>query len=105
LSSVWVVIAGFPDGEPAGGEDFERGEEDLEGGRKAPAEAPADPSVGDQDRSDREPAAGAARVGRGIPACEQFPLSEELFLVLDHAQTWAGKLKQPKGSLVNVRGG
>jgi hypothetical protein len=89
----YAVVAGlgghsrFPDREPAGGEDFERGEEDLEGGRKAPTEAPADPSVGDQDRSDREPAAGAARVGRGTPAYEQFPLSEELFLVPDHAQT------------------
>ncbi|MFD7282721.1 hypothetical protein ACFV80_38340 [Streptomyces sp. NPDC059862] len=40
----------------------------------------------------------------GDPEFERFPASEELFLVLDHAQTWAGKLKQPKDSLVNVVG-
>ena len=40
----------------------------------------------------------------GDPAFERFPASEELYLVLDHAQTWAGKLKQPKDSLVNVVG-
>ncbi|MFJ9870959.1 hypothetical protein [Streptomyces sp. NPDC101165] len=40
----------------------------------------------------------------GDPAFERFPASEELFLVLDHAQTWAGKLKQPKDSLVSVVG-
>ncbi|MFE9644327.1 hypothetical protein ACFYO0_09365 [Streptomyces sp. NPDC006365] len=37
----------------------------------------------------------------GHPAYKRFPASEELFLVLEHAQTWAGKLKQPKDSLVN----
>ncbi|MFE4922360.1 hypothetical protein [Streptomyces sp. NPDC056661] len=40
----------------------------------------------------------------GDPAYERFPASEELFLVLAHAQTWAGKLKQPKDCLVNVAG-
>jgi hypothetical protein len=40
----------------------------------------------------------------GDPAYERFPASEELFLVPDHAQTWAGKLKQPKDSPVNVVG-
>ncbi|WP_406120354.1 hypothetical protein OIE52_50960 [Streptomyces canus] len=40
----------------------------------------------------------------GDPAYERFRASEELFLVLEHAQTWAGKLKQPKDSLVNVVG-
>ncbi|MFC9916730.1 hypothetical protein [Streptomyces sp. NPDC127197] len=40
----------------------------------------------------------------GDPAYERFPASEELYLVLDHAQTWAGKLKQPKDSPVNVVG-
>ncbi|GGL17921.1 hypothetical protein [Streptomyces flaveus] len=40
----------------------------------------------------------------GDPAYERFPASEELFLVLEHAQTRAGKLKQPKDSLVNVVG-
>ncbi|MFJ9909525.1 hypothetical protein ACIRVK_43090 [Streptomyces sp. NPDC101152] len=38
----------------------------------------------------------------GDPALERFPASEVLYLVLEHAQTWAGKLKQPKESLVNV---
>ncbi|MGW6472892.1 hypothetical protein [Streptomyces nigra] len=40
----------------------------------------------------------------GDPAYERFPASEELFRVLEHAQTWAGKLKQPEDSLVNVVG-
>ncbi|MFE2217682.1 hypothetical protein ACFW93_37925 [Streptomyces canus] len=40
----------------------------------------------------------------GDPAYERFPASEELFLVLEHAQTRAGKLKQPKDNLVNVVG-
>ncbi|WP_328373462.1 hypothetical protein OG800_50350 (plasmid) [Streptomyces sp. NBC_00445] len=40
----------------------------------------------------------------GDPAYERFPASEELFLVLVHAQTWAGKLKQPKDCHVNVVG-
>ncbi|MBK3569169.1 hypothetical protein [Streptomyces sp. MBT62] len=40
----------------------------------------------------------------GDPEYERFPASEELFLVLDHAQKWAGKLKQPKGCLINVVG-
>nr|WTB28556.1 hypothetical protein OG781_02325 [Streptomyces sp. NBC_00830] len=38
------------------------------------------------------------------PAFERFPASEELFLVLEHAQTWAGELKQPKDNLVDVVG-
>ncbi|MFJ8158471.1 hypothetical protein [Streptomyces sp. NPDC094468] len=38
------------------------------------------------------------------PAIERFPASDELFLVLQHAQTWAGKLKQPGHSPVNVPG-
>lgn len=40
----------------------------------------------------------------GDPAYERFPASDELFLVLEHAQTWASSLKQPKDSLVNVVG-
>lgn len=40
----------------------------------------------------------------GDPALERFPASEALFLVLEHAQTWASKLKQPEDSLVNVVG-
>ena len=40
----------------------------------------------------------------GDPAYERFPASEELFRVLEHAETWAGKLKQPRASLVNVVG-
>ncbi|MEU9575560.1 hypothetical protein AB0D62_38190 [Streptomyces massasporeus] len=40
----------------------------------------------------------------GDPAYERFPASEELFRVLEHAQTWAGKLKQPTDSLINVVG-
>ncbi|MGW1507349.1 hypothetical protein ACWCQW_55000 [Streptomyces mirabilis] len=40
----------------------------------------------------------------GDPAYERFPASEELFLVLEHAQTWAGKLRQPRDSLINVVG-
>ncbi|MGP4087224.1 hypothetical protein [Streptomyces sp. KR55] len=32
----------------------------------------------------------------GDPSYERFPAAEELFLVLGHAQTWAGKLKQPQ---------
>jgi hypothetical protein len=93
----------FPDGEPAGGEDFERGEEELEGGREAPPEAPADPSGGDQDRSDREPLRELHELG-GNPAYERFPASDELSRVLEHAQTWAGKLTQPTDSPVNVVG-
>ncbi|MET8605298.1 hypothetical protein ABZV92_17335 [Streptomyces rubiginosohelvolus] len=40
----------------------------------------------------------------GDPAYERFPASEELFRMLEHAQTWAGKLKHPEDSLVNVVG-
>lgn len=40
----------------------------------------------------------------GDPALERFPASEELFLVLERAQTWAGRLKQPEDSPVNVVG-
>ncbi|WP_328891936.1 hypothetical protein [Streptomyces sp. NBC_00316] len=38
------------------------------------------------------------------PELERFPASEELFLVLEHAQTWVSKLKQPKDCPVNVVG-
>jgi hypothetical protein len=40
----------------------------------------------------------------GDPAYERFPDTEELFLVLEHTQRWAGKLKQPQDSPVNVVG-
>ncbi|WP_265568933.1 hypothetical protein [Streptomyces hygroscopicus] len=40
----------------------------------------------------------------GDPAYERFPALHELFLVLDHAQTWAGEPKQPRDSPVNVVG-
>ncbi|WP_438306768.1 hypothetical protein ACSHXN_45345 (plasmid) [Streptomyces sp. HUAS TT11] len=37
------------------------------------------------------------------PALERFPASDELFLVLEHAQRWGAKLKQPDAP-VNVIG-
>lgn len=40
----------------------------------------------------------------GDPAYERFPATEELFLVLQHAQTWASKLRQPSGHPENVVG-
>ncbi|MDT0488206.1 hypothetical protein [Streptomyces doebereineriae] len=40
----------------------------------------------------------------GDPAYERLSASQELFRVLEHAQTWAGQLKQPKDSPVNVMG-
>ncbi|MGW0840090.1 hypothetical protein ACWD26_07985 [Streptomyces sp. NPDC002787] len=88
----------FPGWEPAGGEDFERDEEDREGRWNAPTEAPADPSGRIVNRLRELHELG------GDPAYERFPASEELFRVLEHAQTWAGKLKQPDDSLVNVVG-
>jgi len=33
----------------------------------------------------------------GDPALERFPADDELYLVLLHAQRWAGALKQPRG--------
>ncbi|MFI9809455.1 hypothetical protein ACIHEJ_34775 [Streptomyces sp. NPDC052301] len=38
------------------------------------------------------------------PAFKRFPALDELFLVLGHAQRWAGELKQPKDIPVNVVG-
>jgi len=38
------------------------------------------------------------------PAFERFPATDELLLVLEHAQRWAGNLKQPGNTPVNVSG-
>lgn len=54
----------FPAWEPAGGEDFDRGEEDREVRSEAPSEAPASPPRSGQDWTDREPSAGVVRTGR-----------------------------------------
>ncbi|WP_329460681.1 hypothetical protein [Streptomyces sp. NBC_01497] len=40
----------------------------------------------------------------GDPAIERFPASDELFLVLVHAQRWASDLKQPHDVPVNIAG-